>query len=62
MRLRLQGGKLSKARRGALYLPPPLGYVWDAATSRYQLDPDEGVQRLVRLVFDASGSMAAPTP
>lgn len=52
MRLRLQGGKLSKARRGALYLPPPLGYVWDAATERYRLDPDEGVQRLVRLVFD----------
>ena len=52
MRLRLQGGKLSKARRGALYLPPPLGYVWDVATSRYRLDPDEGIQRLVRLVFD----------
>lgn len=52
MRLRLQGGKLNKARRGALYLPPPLGYAWDAATDRYCLNPDEQVQRLVRLVFD----------
>ena len=51
MRLRLQGGKLAKARRGALYMRPPFGYVWDAATSRYRLDPDEQVQRLVQLVF-----------
>jgi len=51
MRLRLQGGKLAKARRGALYMPPPVGYVWDSATSRYRLDPDEQVQRLVHLVF-----------
>jgi DNA invertase Pin-like site-specific DNA recombinase len=52
MRLRLQGGKLSKARRGALYMPPPLGYGWDPTTNRYRLDPDEQVQRLVHLVFD----------
>jgi DNA invertase Pin-like site-specific DNA recombinase len=52
MRLRLQGGKLSKARRGALYLSPPVGYEWEQATSRFRLDPDEGVQRTVRLVFE----------
>jgi DNA invertase Pin-like site-specific DNA recombinase len=52
MRLRLQGGKLSKARRGALYLTPPVGYEWEEATSRFRLDPDEEVQRAVRLVFE----------
>jgi DNA invertase Pin-like site-specific DNA recombinase len=52
MRLRLEGGKLSKARRGALHLTPPTGYRWDAATSRFRMDPDESVQRAVRLVFD----------
>jgi DNA invertase Pin-like site-specific DNA recombinase len=52
MRLRLQGGKLSKARRGELYRRPAPGYVWDAATSRLRLDPDEQVQRVVRLIFE----------
>ncbi|MFE8605474.1 serine integrase family protein [Archangium violaceum] len=52
MRLRLQGGRLSKARRGALHLTPPVGYEWEEATSRFRFDPDEGVQRAVRLVFE----------
>jgi DNA invertase Pin-like site-specific DNA recombinase len=52
MRLRLQGGKLSKARRGALYFVPPAGYEWDPDTQRFRLDPDEQVQRAVRLVFE----------
>ena len=52
MRLRLQGGKLNKARRGALYFAPPIGYEWDGATCRFRLDPDEQVQRAVRLVFE----------
>jgi DNA invertase Pin-like site-specific DNA recombinase len=52
MRLRLQGGKLSKARRGELFMRPPPGYTWDAATSALLLDPDEQVQRAVRLVFE----------
>lgn len=52
MRLRLQGCKLSKARRGELYRRPAPGYVWDAATSRLGLDPDEQVQRAVRLIFE----------
>jgi len=51
MRLRLQGGKLNKARRGALFFHPPTGYVWDPQTARFVLDPDEQVQRAVRLVF-----------
>jgi DNA invertase Pin-like site-specific DNA recombinase len=52
MRLRLQGGKLSKARRGELYVRPAPGYVWNAATKRFCLDPDEQVQRAVRLIFE----------
>lgn len=52
MRLRLQGGKLSKARRGELFLAPPVGYQWNEATQRLCLDPDEQVQRAVRLVFE----------
>lgn len=52
MRLRLQGGKLSKARRGELFIAPPAGYQWDEATHRLRLDPDEQVQRAVRLVFE----------
>lgn len=52
MRLRLQGGKLSKARRGELRLPAPIGYLWDEATGRFRLDPDEQVQRTVHMVFE----------
>jgi DNA invertase Pin-like site-specific DNA recombinase len=52
MRLRLEGGKLSKARRGELCFVPPAGYEWDAATSRFRLDPDEQIPRAVRLVFE----------
>ena len=52
MRLRLHGGKLSKARRGALHITPPTGFAWDAETSRFRLDPDERVQHAVRLVFE----------
>ena len=52
MRLRLQGGKLSKARRGALFVQPPTGYQWDQATERFRLDPDEQVRRVVAMVFE----------
>ncbi len=52
MRLRLEGGRLSKARRGELYFHPPAGYQWDPNTSRFRLDPDESVQRAIRLVFE----------
>ncbi|MCI0574411.1 MAG: recombinase family protein [Myxococcaceae bacterium] len=52
MRLRLEGGRLSKARRGELYLRPAAGYEWDAATRRFRFDPDERVQRAIHLVFE----------
>jgi DNA invertase Pin-like site-specific DNA recombinase len=52
MRLRLEGGRLNKARRGELFMTPPAGYAWDAATRRFRFDSDEQVQRAVRLVFE----------
>jgi DNA invertase Pin-like site-specific DNA recombinase len=64
MRLRLEGGKMSKARRGELFISPPTGYDWDADNARFCLDPDEHVQRAVRLVFERfrlDGSACAVT-
>lgn len=52
MRLRLEGGRLNKARRGALSFCPPAGFEWDVATARFRFDPDEQVQRAIRLVFE----------
>lgn len=52
MRLRLHGGQVSKAKRGEYAFLPPAGYEWDAQTSRFRLDPDEHVERAVRLVFE----------
>jgi DNA invertase Pin-like site-specific DNA recombinase len=51
MRLRLQGGKLNKARRGELRFIPPTGYEWSDAGG-FRLDPDEQVQRALRLLFE----------
>jgi DNA invertase Pin-like site-specific DNA recombinase len=50
LRLRLVGGRLNKARRGELRLTAPAGYVW--RDGRFDLDPDEAVQRAVRVVFE----------
>ena len=43
IRARLQGGILSKARRGELPMPLPVGLVYDPA-GKVVLDPDTGVQ------------------
>ena len=45
------GGQLNKARRGELWIRPPLGMVFDAG-GKLMLDPDDQVQGAVRLVFD----------
>lgn len=50
LRLRLNGGRLNKARRGELWQTAPIGYVW--RDTRFELDPDEAVQRAVRVVFE----------
>jgi DNA invertase Pin-like site-specific DNA recombinase len=49
LRLRLQGARQHKASRGALRLPAPTGYLW--GERGFELDPDEAVQRAVRVVF-----------
>ena len=50
LRARLLGGQLNKARRGELWMRPPLGFVYEA--ERLVLDPDRQVQDAVRLLFD----------
>ncbi len=49
LRLRLQGARQHKARRGALRMPAPTGYLW--GERGFEMDPDEAVQRAVRVVF-----------
>jgi DNA invertase Pin-like site-specific DNA recombinase len=50
IRARLQGGILSKARRGELSMPLPVGLVQDP-TGKVVLDPDTGVQQAIRHLF-----------
>src|SRR6266849_5788169 len=50
IKARLRGGQLSKARRGELPVPLPVGLVYDPA-GKVVLDPDDGVQRAVRRLF-----------
>jgi len=50
LRARLLGGQLNKARRGELWMSPPLGYVW--AGDRLAFDPDAAIQTAVRLLFE----------
>lgn len=50
LRVRLQGGIQNKARRGELVMALPVGLVYDEE-SKVRLDPDQQVQRAVRLLF-----------
>lgn len=47
---RLRAGRLNKARRGALAVPLPIGYV-RRQSGEVVFDPDEQVQAIVRLIF-----------
>lgn len=51
MRGRMHEALLNKARRGALRMRPPLGYVL-STSGEYALDPDEQAQCVVMLVFN----------
>jgi DNA invertase Pin-like site-specific DNA recombinase/DNA-binding transcriptional MerR regulator len=51
MRNRLERGRLNKAQRGALFHRVPTGYV-KVSPDRVELDPDEQVRAVVRLIFD----------
>jgi hypothetical protein len=52
LRSRLRGGILSKARRGELQTPLPVGLIYDPA-GRVVLDPDTAVQGALRHLFDS---------
>jgi DNA invertase Pin-like site-specific DNA recombinase len=50
LRARLLGGTLNKARRGELWIRPPIGLVYDRAQG-LTLEPDAQIQGAVRLLF-----------
>jgi DNA invertase Pin-like site-specific DNA recombinase len=51
LKARLRGGLLSKAKRGELKMPIPIGFVYDPAT-KVVLDPDQQVQQVLRHFFE----------
>lgn len=51
LRARLIGGLLNKARRGELWLRPPIGFVYDIQ-KRFILDPDDQTRNAVHLLFE----------
>jgi DNA invertase Pin-like site-specific DNA recombinase len=51
LKARMRGGQLSKARRGELRMPPPVGLAY-RPDGAIDLDPDAEVQAAIRLVFD----------
>jgi DNA invertase Pin-like site-specific DNA recombinase len=51
LRARLQGGILNKARRGELFVRPPMGFVY-TAEGKLILDPDQQIQHTLRMVFE----------
>jgi DNA invertase Pin-like site-specific DNA recombinase len=51
LRGRMHETKLNKARRGDLFMIPPIGYV-KLPRGEFAMDPDEQVQSVVRLIFD----------
>ena len=52
LRARLIGGSLNKARRGELWIRPPIGLVYGDRGPRLVLDPDAQIQGAVRLLFE----------
>jgi len=53
LRQRMEGGRWHLARKGAYRFRPAAGYVHeDDESARLVLDPDEEVQRAIRLVFE----------
>jgi DNA invertase Pin-like site-specific DNA recombinase len=52
LRARLLGGQLNKARRGELWMRPPIGLVYDHTRQHVELDPDTQIQDTVRVLFE----------
>lgn len=51
LRARLQGGIRNKAQRGELFVRPPMGFAYDSE-GKFVLDPDQQVQKSVRMLFE----------
>lgn len=51
LRGRMYQAVLNKARRGDLYVWPPVGYV-KVPSGEFDVDPDEQAQGVIRLIFD----------
>jgi len=51
LRARLIGGQMNKARRGELWIRPPIGFVYDG-DKKLVLNPDRQIQDTVRLLFE----------
>jgi DNA invertase Pin-like site-specific DNA recombinase len=49
---RLYESRLNKARRGEQFTSAPIGYIRATSGNQLELDPDEQVQHVVRLIFD----------
>ena len=60
IRARMRGGVLSKAKRGELRLPLPVGLVYDD-DQHVVLDPDRQVQQAVRYFFETFKRTGAAT-
>src|SRR5271169_3600063 len=52
MQARMRGGLLSKAQRGELQVPLPVGFLYDAQ-GQAMLDPDQQVQQSIRFLFES---------
>jgi hypothetical protein len=52
MQARMRGGLLSKAQRGELQLPLPVGFLYDTQ-GQVILDPDQQVQQCMRTLFQS---------
>jgi len=52
MQARMRGGLLSKARRGELQVPLPVGFLYDPQ-GQVILDPDQQVQQSIRFLFQS---------
>jgi len=60
LRARLRGGIINKARRGELWISPPVGLTYNSA-GEVILDPDKQVQESLRLLFGTFRSSGSAT-
>jgi len=59
LRARWRGGIINKARRGELWISPPVGLTYDSA-GEVILDPDKQVQASLRLLFETFRRAGSP--